>query len=117
MREAISNILSMSSEFVPVVVKATMKALTAGALHRDLNDREADEIVKEVAGCTDRFLNKLRSDAPAGRFSDGDIEELREYIHGEILMSAWALVQMVTDEMRMTTKGDPIIDEEKTYGC
>lgn len=105
MIENLSSIINLSSVFVPVVVKATMHSIKAAALQRDLTDSEADEIIDEVSFSTDKFLCSLVEVVGNNHYSSEALEELRESIHAEILTSAWAMVQEITDEMGKSIHG------------
>lgn len=109
-REEITSILQMSVEFVPVVVKAAMRAIKAAALQRDLTDSEADEIIDEVSSSTDRFLCSLVEVVGGNHYSCEALEELRESIHEEIMASAWAMVQEITERMDNYVNGGNCID-------
>ena len=87
-----------------------MRSIEAAALQRDISDSETDEIIDEVSSSTDNFLISLLEIVGSNRLSSEAIEELRESIHSEILTSAWAMVQAVTDEMSKHINGGKSID-------
>lgn len=113
MKKNISTALSLSAEFVPVVVKATMRSIEAAALRRDMNDEETAEIVEEAFSCTERFLTALRKEDGYDKLSDEDVDMLRESIHDEVMEGIWMLMQKIINEMKIEVYGGT--DRDKTF--
>lgn len=105
MNNTVSNAVSLSAKFAPAVVKAALKAVEIAALHRDLNDDEAAEIIEEVSSCTEQFLTALKKEDGYEQLSDEEVEELRTSIHTEVMEGVWMLIQNVTSEMKIEVYG------------